>query len=245
MESRVVFAYEAETDQQLSLAVDGTVTVESQTPGGWSCMGYDDTARGLFPSSHVQLVSRVPDNWEELYDGTGARYFCHEVTGRTQWEDPRLPVVDAPVHYGDNASLFTVSSLGCEDDEQSVLSTGSFTTVASGLPNVQVAASIGATLKYVLATKLASHRMGDHDETDGTLSVPLATLHLIEEEEAPALRDGGDRDDGDFVSTVAPWDSVSNFGDDMRCAETSAVTVPAWVLLIARDGSSPRSVKVR
>ena len=233
MEGSVLHAFEAEAAGQLSLQQNTLVLLQWQTTEVWCFVsaGFaasdrfaptSEHASGLVPTSHLQ--PELPDGWMRQLDDEGAISYVH-TDGRSQRVIPFLPC----------------RAMDDEEDAASLLSSGSFTTVASATSEVRREGKFGSRLRAEMVSHLAAARGGAEEH------VPLSSLQLVEEEELVDVASAA----ADEVTTVSPWDSISNAGGETQPADRGSGRARAdsvsrgAIRLKASDGSTRAAAGIK
>ena len=187
-----VFAFEGAEEGQLCVSQGDALTVEWQSTDGWVYACASDGVWGLLPRDYISVQAELPAGWNFVPRGESNAEYYIDPDGQSQWEDPRLPIRqfdEAPNPGDDN------DAPPDDDDDASVLSGGSFTTIASATSGVRRGGDFGQALRRDLAAPLATARAGEAPH------MPLAALHLVQEEE-------------ELTMEVGPSDSISNVGSE-------------------------------
>lgn len=181
--------YSAVHPEDLSAAPLDSVGIVWQTEEGW-CWCWRGEDWGRLPLSHLRVLAPLPSLWEEHSCESGT-YFVHKASGTAQWHDPRLAPLPlrnppsslqakhpSPPEAGAPATAsITVREKG--EDECTVVSSASFTTIASATSDMRRAAAIGSSMRVDLSKTLAAARAGDK------APLPLAALQIVEVRHPP------------------------------------------------------------
>ncbi|KAL3896966.1 MAG: hypothetical protein SGPRY_013153 [Prymnesium sp.] len=221
--------YSAVHPEDLSAAPLESVGIVWQTEEGW-CWCWRGEDWGRLPLSHLRVLAPLPSLWEEHSCESGT-YFVHKASGIAQWHDPRLaplPLKNPPSSLqakhpsppeGGAPATASIAVREKGEDECTVVSSASFTTIASATSDMRRAAAIGSSMRVDLSKTLAAARAGDK------APLPLAALQIVEEENSTSP---------EMPPSVSPWDSISNTGDP-----------PVWERAASQPSLTPRGIRLQ